>query len=229
MRSTFTILLLLAGCNPPPTGPAGQDGTSAPEPTGNGGNGGLSASIDHVAFDYLTAFDGSGISVVVRPVILFQAGVVCDCADEDLETLDLADVQKRRPKDLGEWRTNGGTIEVKWSTTWRALGVRVAALALGDGWRSQRSYNRTTSMGAGDSWVGASHTLAFDGSGRFRLEGATGTSVSSSSSSSQGTYNVAGWMLTLQFDDGHKTRMSAVTSADQPEGVLWLAGASYTQ
>jgi hypothetical protein len=47
-------------------------------------------------------------------------------------------------------------------------------------------------------------------------------------SSHGGTYAVHGWMMTLTFDDGKTLRSSAVTSSDQPGGVLWLGGTPFS-
>ena len=179
----------------------------------------------------MTTYDPFG-GVTFRPVLVLRDGHACNCVDEDLGAFDLAAVEQRRPNDLGTWRKAADRIEVQWSgkTSWAGLS-KVAAVGLGQAWRSSSSYNRTTSTGVAGAgnWVGTTKTITFDPNGRFSLAGGTSTEVSASTSNSTGVYDVNGYMLTLKFDGGTTKTISAVTGADEPGRVLWLNGSAYTQ
>lgn len=241
MRAVCLVLVLgVAGCITTTTPPAGSSGASSGSPAAGGdpgsagGEAGGSASasstpgsigseIDHVGLD----FDG----FKVAPVLLLNQGIACNCLNEDLDAVTVAELQARRPKAFGQWRTDGTKTEVYWGTRWSKLAFNPPGLPLGDEWRSANTYESTTSIGdsASGTWAGASKEITFDETGHFKFAGAAATNVSAGTSKSRGTYSVKGWMMTLQFEDGTEHRVSASTSADEPNGVLWLSGAAYTQ
>ena len=234
MRDALLLLLTLGalGCTATTTSPSKSDGSPGSENANDGtpdtagvAPSSLAGSLERIGLDL------NGVSLEVKPLLLLKGGVVCDCLDEDLEKVTADDVQARRPKAIGQWRIEAGRTEINWGTKWRKLAFNPSGIALGDGWTSSTSYERTSTMGVAgtDSFVGASKQITFAADGTFKLAGAATTSSSASTSKSRGTYAVKGWMMTLTFEDGTEQRVSAVTGADKPEGVLWLAGAGYSQ
>jgi hypothetical protein len=234
MRDAFLLLFTIGalGCTATTSSASKNDDS----PSAENGNGGapdtqgvapssLAGSLERIGLDL------NGVSLEVMPLLLLKGGVVCDCLDEDLESVTLEDVRARRPKAIGQWRLQGTVTEINWGTKWRKLAFNPSGIPLGDGWTSSTSYERTSTMGVAgtDSFVGASKQITFAADGTFKLAGAATTSSSASTSKSRGTYAVKGWMMTLTFEDGTEQRVSAVTGADKPEGVLWLAGAGYSQ
>jgi hypothetical protein len=238
VRSMVALVLVLGGC-------ASTESSPASEPTegeaGGGGNGGppagppppsgvassLSSIVDHVGLDYV--YDGAYGAVV--PVLLLNDGVACDCFDEDLDNVTLADLQRRRPEALGQWRVNGEQIDLNWGKGWDELYFTATGLPLGDDWRTSTTYIRITSIGAAgtDTYAAASKEITFDETGRFAFAGAAVADGSTATSRSRGSYAVKGWMATLHFDDGTERRLTALTSSDKPGGTLWLGGGAYSQ
>lgn len=208
-----------------PTGPepGGGGGSSAAPPDGVAGR--LSSIVDHVGLDY--AYDGSYGQVV--PVLLLNNGVACDCLDEDLDRVTLADLQQRRPEALGQWRASGEHVDVNWGKGWDELYFTATGLPLGDDWRASATYVRITSIGyAGtDTYAAASKEITFDAAGHFALAGAAVAEGSVGVSKSRGSYVVKGWMATLRFEDGTERRLTALTSSDKPGNTLWLGGGAY--
>jgi hypothetical protein len=231
MRVALLVVMMMGALGCTTSMGSGENGGTSGGPTEDP-NGppaqSLSANIDRVGLD----MDGT---MAVQPILLLKGGVACKCLDEDLDTVTIEDVRKRRPKDVakdvGQWRPGTKKAEVNWGTKWKELYFNVNGLQLGDGWTSSKSYERTTTIGAAgtDSFAGASKRIAFDPSGRFEFAGGTTTSSSASTSRSKGTYSVSGWMMTLKFADGKEWRVSAVTGGDEPGRTLWLSGAGYAQ
>lgn len=182
---------------------------------------GLVPDIKSVGFDFVYNLS----SFEVRPVLLLKGGIACDCLDVEIDRITLDEVREVRPKDVGEWREGPpGKVEVKYTGDWRKLFTR-RGVPLGDGWRTSGSYHRVDSAGTpGVDYVGVASQVQFQNDGRFRW-----SKVGSKNSTNEveGSYDVAGWMLTLSFDDGETLRVTAL--GDGTDGsALYLGGHGYS-
>jgi hypothetical protein len=188
--------------------------------------------VERIVFDMSVTVGFGGAGMEVRPVMLLRGGVACRCLDEDLQTLNLADLRRRRPEALGAWRQAGTGLQIRWAETWRPVTFRVQARPLGDGWRTSGTYERLSGFGgAGGPMVAATRTLTLSRDGAFVLSSSAGASAggvaSSSRNAQRGRYQVKGWVLVLQYDDGRTQGLTAMTSAEGGASTLWLAGSSY--
>lgn len=234
MRRVGACLLVaaIAGCTTTTTtgGPGGVDGVDGASggsagSTGSASPGSIATVMDHVGLTM------SGDFTQVVPVLLLKEGVACDCLDEDISTVTLDDIRQRKPKVVGQWRATGDGVEVNWGKSWSKLYFKATGLPLGDDWTTTGSYNSTATIGdsASGTFAGASRTINFDASGHFAFAGGAVTNTSASTTKSHGSYVVSGWMLTLTYDDGTESHVTAVTSSDKPGATLWLSGAAYSK
>ncbi|WP_436048111.1 DUF6683 family protein [Phenylobacterium sp. LjRoot225] len=203
-----------------------------PAPTTRSQAAGGGVIVDRIVFDMSVTAGFGGAAMQVRPVMLLSGGVACRCLDEDLASLDLSDLRRRRPEAMGAWRQAGDGLQVKWAEKWRPVTFRVQAKPLGDGWRTSGTYERLSGFGgAGGPMVAASRTLTLSNDGGFALNTNAGTNAggvaSRSSKTRSGRYQVKGWVLVLRYDDGRTEGLTAMTSAEGGASTLWLAGSSY--
>lgn len=208
--------LFASGC----TTTSGQAPTPAATGTETAASG-LLASLDRVAFDMEWGLSSSE----VKPLLLLADGVACDCLDLEVDTVTLDEVRETKPKRVGQWRTNGDVVEVSWGTKWSKLTFTATGDPLGDGWRTDTRYERYSSVGTpGVDYVGAARTLTLDSNGRFRSDSAVSLGATSSR---EGGYEVAGWMLVLTYDNGVVVRQSAVTTKGESKAI-YLGGSGYS-
>jgi hypothetical protein len=196
------------------------------------------ADIDSIRFDM---FDVTSI----RPLILLKNNIVCDCAEFNFDELNLAAVARKSPNDIGQWRVEGGKIQIKWtkSKNWSGLSFpNSKGKPLGDNWKGSGTYKRITSSGygmpGGDNSASTfvSTMLTFSPDGRFSegnvvsstVEGGGSRTVAGGQSAAKsGRYKVEGWSLVLTYDNGKVERSTAIT--DNDPSTFWLGGKGYVR
>jgi hypothetical protein len=196
------------------------------------------AEIDSIRFDM---FDVTSI----RPLILLKNNIVCDCAEFNFDELNLAAVARKSPNDIGQWRVEGGKIQIKWtkSKNWSGLSFpNSKGKPLGDNWKGSGTYKRITSSGygmpGGDNSASTfvSTMLTFSPDGRFSegnvvsstVEGGGSRTVAGGQSAAKnGRYKVEGWSLVLTYDNGKVERSTAIT--DNDPSTFWLGGKGYVR
>jgi hypothetical protein len=197
-----------------------------------------SADIDSIRFDM---FDVTSI----RPLILLKNNIVCDCAEFNFDELNLVAVARKSPNDIGQWRIEGGKIQIKWtkSKNWSGLSFpNSKGKPLGDNWKGSGTYKRITSSGygmpGGDNSASTfvSTMLTFSPDGRFSegnvvsstVEGGGSRTVAGGQTAAKsGRYKVEGWTLVLTYDNGKVERSTAIT--DNDPSAFWLGGKGYVR
>lgn len=142
----------------------------------------------------------------------------------------LARHREDHPGQWTTWRTAGAAYEVKTGSGWEKLTRFDPAPA---GFKLTRGYRRaaTSVPDARNVSVTAWSTVRFDANGRFTSGGGAGVSgdnvqVTGRDAERGGRYEIAGYTLTLRFDDGTTVVRTIVVGTDRK--TIWIDGTAYT-
>jgi hypothetical protein len=198
------------------TATADRDPWAEPEPDRS-----TAADIELVVLRLDSEYVGTTLTYVVRPVLLFRGGDTT----EDLRVLDqdIATHKRANASAWTRWRRVGSTIERSQGGRWARLrGEQVAPLParfLLEGRYRNEGYSVNTT-GAYAQW----RDLRFDRQGRFQSGGGMGGSsskvgVRGEAVTQAGRYEIAGYLLTLRYDDGRLEQRIIVCDAAKPERI----------
>jgi hypothetical protein len=170
---------------------------------------------------------GGGIIPNFRPYLLFKDGSIYKKLNIAPEYLDIQKSKQEQPQNWGKWKSQGRTIDITWQQgkpqTWKKWYVGMPANA------SDKLSGKYRTIGGGgntafggDVAIVSSNTINFTPDGRFSLANSRGATSSSSTvtsnSNTSGKYQLKGYTLTLQFDDG-KTQNLAFYFYTDKNGV----------
>ena len=170
-----------------------------------------------------------------RPVVLFENGEACTDMKALVFPEGLGGHKRQYPGTWAAWRGSDGDYELRSNGRWSKVQYPDDTPPVESGHRLNGSYRHLGGKYSA-GWTGAYN---FSPDGRFSLdamafanvEGASSSSASLSvysSGSSQGSYEVDGYLLTLLFDDGTLLYKSIVVDPGD-EDVVWIDGPGYVR
>ncbi len=213
---------------PPPAPSPGADRSPA-----------VQASRDIVTVGFYTRTEvghGGWVNMVPTPIVLFRSGDALLVMRHLNDPGGLEASKRRHPGDWTRWRRGaGGRIERRDGAGWRKLEWTKQHDRLPKGFTLHRSYHQVSAgatQGAGGMAMASWRNLRLDRSGRFTTGGGSGgggrgVAVRSRAQASGGTYEVAGYTLTLRHDDGRVVHRSIIADPKDPK-VIWIDGEGYT-
>lgn len=191
-------------------------------------------ALDTLGFRLDATYVGTTYTYVMKPVLLFAGGDTT----EDLRVLEVGVAAHKRahPEAWSRWRRVGSTFERSTGGRWERLRMQVmrpfASGARLDGRYRASSYT-TSAGGAYASWS----ELRFAPDGRFAagagMVGASRSDRGATATRSErvprgGTYELAGYLLTLRFDDGTLQRRTIARDPAKSDEIV-LDGTTYTR
>ena len=170
-----------------------------------------------------------------RPVVLFENGEACTDMEALVFTGGLDGHKRQYPGRWATWRGSDGDYELRSNGRWSKVDYPDDTPPVESGHKLNGSYRHL----GGRFSAGWTRAYNFSPDGRFSLdamgfanvEGTSGSSASLSvysSGSSQGRYEIDGYILTLHFDDGTLLYRSIVVDPDG-EDVVWIDGPGYVR
>lgn len=202
------------------------------------------ALIETVGFDTRARMGAGGMVMAVPvPIVLFRSGEAVD----DIEALahpgGLAAHRAKNPDDWGRWRRAGGGIEMTRKGAWKRLAFTKTLDRLPAGFRLEGRYRSMS--GAGTAAIGGTSSvvvwsdLTFDRAGGFATGGGAGassespdggarTTTGSTRAAQRGRYDLAGYTLTLRYDDGRVERRLIVADPTDAK-TIWLDGEGWVR
>lgn len=204
----------------------------------------ISASpVEHVLFD-LNYVGGIGGAFYPKytPVYLFKGGEVCNCADLAPGDVDLNQLSRSRPEDIGEWRKAGSKYAVRYNDgDTDAFDPSIgppSALPNGQlvGRYSSIGGGGNTALG-GSAIVIASKDYDFRADGTFYQEsfggGGNRTVTAGATRGALGKWRLDGTTLSLEYPDGSALRTSVFwdSKGDFVNGspdAIWIGGKAYS-
>lgn len=201
----------------------------------------ISESIVNVGFRNIWRIQVTGGATFgPSPVIMFRDGTACTDMGLLSSGLTISQYRKNHPKRFTQWRRSWGKLQLKKKGEWRELSYDKEYPPLETGQKLEGRYKRLTSggsaMGSGGFYANTNSYQFFD-NGRFvqarsvysTYNGGNGaTSISSLPPNVKGTYNVNGYLLALNYDNGEKVLKAIVLNKEDADAI-WLDGYSYTR
>jgi hypothetical protein len=194
------------------------------------------ATIETVGFYTVHRWNDGFMLQLPTPIVLFKSGDALLEMDNLNDPAGLEANRRSRPQDWTKWRRVGRTIQRRDGDEWRKLEWTRTNDRLPRGFKLDRSYQSFS--GGGGTFAGSTTSTAswrnvrFDRSGRFSTDGGAGATTGgvtarSQSATAGGTYEIAGYTLTLRHSDGRTVHRSIVADQKNPK-VIWIDGTSYT-
>ena len=215
----------------------------APAPLPPNTTAGPSADLERVVFDLSYSYGvGGAVYPKYAPLYLFKDGGACRCADLAPGDVELAQLRRTRPEDVGTWTRAGADYAVTYADGERdTLDASIGPPALIPNGRLAGRFGSiggggNTALG-GNTIVIASKDYEFRPDGTFYQEsfGGGGNSFvyAGASRSTLGRWRLDGATLSLTYPDGTRLRTSVYWSAkgDLVNGVpdaIWIGGKAYT-
>jgi hypothetical protein len=190
---------------------------------------------------------GSGFNSVSynpTPIVLFKSGEALYDMGALLFPGGLAAHKAAHPKDWTKWRRAGKAIEVIGDKGWEAISSPTTMDRLPSGLKLAGYYVMQSFAGGAGGGYYFSHTvwreLTLDEAGNFSTGGGNALAGSNDGLGRQrssvttinrlpgqhGRYTIDGYILTLNYADGHVERRTIVTDLKFLQ-VIWLDGDSY--
>jgi hypothetical protein len=193
----------------------------------------IASELDTLGFRLDARFVGATYTYFLKPVLLFKGGDTTE--DLGVLALGLTEHKRAHPGAWSRWRRVGSTFERSTGGRWERLRMEVMRPFAGGAWLAGRYHASSSTTSPGGAYASWSE-LAFERGGRFQSGAGTGGASNSSRGSTAsrsarvpraGSYELAGYLLTLRFDDGTIEHHTVARDPSKP-AQIYIDGTTYT-